>query len=141
MSQDPRQRDLAQRHASRLGDLAPDSLGDGHVRAEVVAAEDGLAEGDAVATPVARGIEAGRGGEGAREQAVAERAVAHDPDAFLETVREGLVLLAPVEHVITHLGHIYSPRAHALGEHGTREVRDAHEADATGAHYVVQRTH
>src|SRR5262245_10783355 len=125
----PGERDLAQRYAARLGDLASEPLDHGDVGLEIVAAEDRLAEGHTAAPPVARGLaEIGGGREGAGEQAVTERAVAHDANALGETRRKRLSLLAPVEHVVAHLRDVDAPRAHALGHHRAGEVRHADEA-------------
>src|SRR5215813_10258911 len=72
---------------------------------------------------------------------MAEGAVPHDADALLEAVGEGLLLLAPVEHVIADLRDVHPARAHAFGEHGTREVRHAYETRPAGAHHLLQRPH
>ena len=97
------------------------------------------------ATPLPRQSRAGskrRGlGEGAGEQAVAERAVAHHADAVAPAVRERLLLLAPVEHVVADLRDVHAAGAHALGEHGAGEVRHADEARAAGGHDLLERAH
>src|SRR5262245_27910816 len=100
----PGERDLAQRHAAVLGDFPAQPLDHGDVGLEVLAAEDRLAERHTATPPVARGLaEIRRGREGAGEQAVTERAVAHDADTVLEAGRKRFLLLAPIEHVVAHL--------------------------------------
>src|SRR5262245_4514534 len=106
----PGERDLAQRHAARLGDLAAEPLDHRDVGLEVLAAEDRLAECHAATPPVARGLaEARRGREGTGQEAVPERAVTHDANALAKAGRKRLPLLAPVEHVVAHLRDVDAP--------------------------------
>ena len=72
---------------------------------------------------------------------MAERAVAHHADALAEAEREALLLLTAVEHVIAHLRDVDAAGAHALGQQGAGEVRDAHEAGAAGGRHLVERAH
>src|SRR5207245_4795319 len=103
-------------------------------------AEDRLAEGHAATTPVAGRIaEVRRSREGAGEQAVTERAVAHDADTVGEAPRERLVLLAPIEHVVAHLRDVDPAGAQAFGHHRAGEVGHTDEADASGGDDFLQR--
>src|SRR2546422_11147598 len=105
MPEHPGERDLAQGNATRLGDLPAEPLDHADVRLEIVAAEDGLAEGHAVAAPVAGGVREGRrGGENPGEKTVTERAGAHDAHTVGEAGRERRLLLAAAEQWIAPLG-------------------------------------
>ena len=117
--------------AARLGHLAAQPLHHADVAScRLSPRKMRLAEGDARRAPVRLGRTSRGGGERAGQQAVAERAVAHHPDAVVaHSTGTRLLLHPPVEACGSPPGDVHAPDAHAGFHLLDGEVRHAHEAD------------